>query len=70
MREKPPTTKEILAFVRGQELHILKHPERFTAAQVEAADALARGDWPEVAHIRNGLIGIKRKKAVPANERI
>lgn len=24
----------------------------------------------EVAHIRNGLIGIRRKKAVPTNERI
>lgn len=56
--EKMPTpklTRAIVDSVRGQELHVLKNPDKFTPAQVAAADALARVTWEEFAQLYASL---------------
>lgn len=55
MDEAPKLARAIIDSVRGQELHVLKHPDSFTPDQVTAADALARVTLEEFAQLYAAL---------------
>lgn len=62
MNETPKLTRADIEAVRGRELHILKNPESHTAA-----DALARGTWPEVSALIGALEADAGRRRTEAN---
>ncbi len=47
--------------VRNQELYVLKHPDKFTEAQVAAAEAIAKASWEvDVSYYPRRNMGVGR----------